>query len=335
MKDASPGTVTGGPDIRNDFVFYEHAFEETDTTTADFEEVNERLQLPYGRLDITSWHFDGILVLHTRNTYDGHYRFYKENRHNVVNLSFNLKGSYQIHHLGQTYTVRPRQHNMVYTPGTSNTFTNTDLETETFAIQIMPPVFLKFIESSNQLLGHFADQIREGLPAVLAADSLTLHPELQKAIHELLGCHYQGPLKKLFLLSKSLEILVMQTDAFLTRAHLKDYACTTPADRQRILFAGEYLVSHLAHPPNLSELARIAGLNEYKLKRGFREVFHQTVFGYLSGHRLELSRQLLLDTDKTAAEIAFELGYASPQHFNNAFKTKFGVTPKKITGYHF
>ena len=37
-----------------------------------------------------------------------------------------------------------------------------------------------------------------------------------------------------------------------------------------------------------------------------------------------------VNTQKTAAEVAFELGYATPQHFNNAFKKRFGVTPNLV-----
>ena len=81
-------------------------------------------------------------------------------------------------------------------------------------------------------------------------------------------------------------------------------------------------------PPNLSEIARTVGLNEYKLKRGFKEMFRMTVFGYLIEQRLLLARQTLLDTRKTAAEISYELGYCTPQHFNNAFKKRFGNTPE-------
>jgi AraC-like DNA-binding protein len=75
---------------------------------------------------------------------------------------------------------------------------------------------------------------------------------------------------------------------------------------------------------------RRVGLNEYKLKRGFRELFGTTVFAYLSEQRLALAKRMLLDTDKTAAEIAFELGYATPQHFSAAFKKRFGVSPKSM-----
>jgi AraC-like DNA-binding protein len=44
----------------------------------------------------------------------------------------------------------------------------------------------------------------------------------------------------------------------------------------------------------LVELAKITGLNEYKLKRGFKEVFNQTAFSYLSDLRLELAKIICL-----------------------------------------
>jgi AraC family transcriptional activator of pyochelin receptor len=59
-------------------------------------------------------------------------------------------------------------------------------------------------------------------------------------------------------------------------------------------------------------------------------MFNHTVFGYLIEQRLLLARQYLRDTLKTATEISSELGYASPQHFNNAFKKRFGITPALI-----
>jgi AraC family transcriptional activator of pyochelin receptor len=45
---------------------------------------------------------------------------------------------------------------------------------------------------------------------------------------------------------------------------------------------------------------------------------------------LNLAHRYLLDTLKTAAEIGYELGYSTPQHFNNAFKKKFGTTPFSV-----
>ena len=104
----------------------------------------------------------------------------------------------------------------------------------------------------------------------------------------------------------------------------------TKADKERIIAARDLVNERLDNPPNLSEIARMVGLNEYKLKRGFKETFRSTVFGYLSEQRLRLAFEQLKGTQKTASEIAADLGYATPQHFNNAFKKKFGMTPQMV-----
>jgi AraC-like DNA-binding protein len=89
-------------------------------------------------------------------------------------------------------------------------------------------------------------------------------------------------------------------------------------------------MGNLETPPTLSELARIVGINEYKLKRGFKETFGNTVFGYLGDARLEMAKNDLLENKKSVSDISAELGYSSVQHFSNAFKKKFGLSPGKL-----
>jgi AraC-like DNA-binding protein len=58
-------------------------------------------------------------------------------------------------------------------------------------------------------------------------------------------------------------------------------------------------------------------------------MFNQSVFAYLAEVRLEMARRALLEKKKTVTRIAFELGYASLQHFSKSFKDKFGKPPAK------
>ena len=98
---------------------------------------------------------------------------------------------------------------------------------------------------------------------------------------------------------------------------------------RKIKHAKEYLLKNELSAPTLKELARIAGLNEYQLKAGFKEIYGNTVFGYLLDHKLDHAR-VLLDSQKfQVAQVAYQIGYNNPSHFIAAFKKKFGVTPKK------
>ncbi|MBK5279668.1 MAG: helix-turn-helix transcriptional regulator [Bacteroidia bacterium] len=98
---------------------------------------------------------------------------------------------------------------------------------------------------------------------------------------------------------------------------------------RKIKHAKEYLLKHMETPPTLKELAKQAGLNEYQLKVGFKEIYGNTVFGYLLDHKLDHSRVLLDSAKYQVNEVAYQIGYTNPSHFIASFKKKYGVTPKK------
>ena len=98
---------------------------------------------------------------------------------------------------------------------------------------------------------------------------------------------------------------------------------------RKIKHAKEYLLKHMEAPPGLKELAKQAGLNEYQLKVGFKEIYGNTVFGYLLDHKLDHARVLLDSAKFQVNEVAYQIGYTNPSHFIASFKKKFGVTPKK------
>jgi len=100
------------------------------------------------------------------------------------------------------------------------------------------------------------------------------------------------------------------------------------SDIERIYHAKDILISQYDNPPTLLDLARRVGVNDNKLKLGFREVFGITVFGYLHNYRMEMAQMLLQEGKQSVAEVASHVGYSNPGHFAAAFKRKFGMSPK-------
>jgi AraC-like DNA-binding protein len=88
-----------------------------------------------------------------------------------------------------------------------------------------------------------------------------------------------------------------------------------------------HLEQHFLDEMSLPQLARICTLNEFKLKKGFRQLFGTTVFGFIQQLRMEYSGKLLRDTRTSIAETASIAGYQHAHHFSSAFKKHFGVTP--------
>ncbi|MBL7863694.1 MAG: helix-turn-helix transcriptional regulator [Cyclobacteriaceae bacterium] len=98
---------------------------------------------------------------------------------------------------------------------------------------------------------------------------------------------------------------------------------------RKIKHAKEHLLKHEQDAPTLKELSRLVGLNEYQLKAGFKEIYGNTVYGYLLDHKMDHAR-VILDSQKfQVAQVAYQVGYTNPSHFIAAFKKRYGVTPKK------
>jgi AraC-like DNA-binding protein len=93
--------------------------------------------------------------------------------------------------------------------------------------------------------------------------------------------------------------------------------------------AKEYLISDLQNSPTIKELAKHVALNEHNLKTGFKEIYGKTIHAFVKDYKMSKARELILKREFQIAEIADQLGYTNVSHFIDAFKKKFGTTPKK------
>lgn len=159
-------------------------------------------------------------------------------------------------------------------------------------------------------------------------DERDIPPSLLLVLNQLLSTQLSESAQKLFYQGKFYELLSLYFSNRLPNTETCPFLNDEETVR-KIKNAKEYLLKHTEAPPSLKELAKIAGLNEYQLKVGFKEIYGNTVFGFLLDHKLDHAR-LLLDTAKHQVnEVAYQMGYTNPSHFIAAFKKKFGITPKK------
>lgn len=311
-------------------------FLEGDNVVLDWREEKNTISLPFADIDTKEWCFDGIRIAHSDWTFHQMEKvdYSGTVKNEVVTLFFNLNGVVRTSHQGpsqmENFELGNYQHNLFYSSSSNGSFESKKKRLSTFMIQFALPTFLRITKNSNEVLDRFSQKIIEGRPIALAKNNLLLTSEMYEAINSILQCKYDNGLKRIYYLSKSVELLVLQADAFDNIERNKHLVIKSSYDTECIYFAKEYLLQNIATPPSLTQLSKICGLNEFKLKKGFKEIFGQTVFGFLSDKRLELGRMDLLEKVKPISEIAYELGYSSPQHFSLAFKKKFGVSPNVI-----
>lgn len=300
-------------------------------------EHSQKVSLPYIEIISNEWYFEGIRMVYAEWHYDRpvELKWNSDIKIELITLICNLKGSAIISNKADKHfqIMGSYQHNLFYSQhniADEGVLKFEGSHSSMFMIQFTKDSFLRITQDANDALNRFNENVFNSKTAILSPVNLPLNAPMQNIICNIVNCRYKDDLKKMFLLSKCIEFLVLQAEACNYSTDDSSGYIKTDYDKDCIMYAREYIMSNLEAPPSLSDLSKIVGINEYKLKRGFKELFGNTVFGYLSDARLEIAKNDLLKSKKTAGSIASELGYSSIQHFSNSFKKKFGFSPNKL-----
>nr|WP_068888836.1 AraC family transcriptional regulator [Pedobacter panaciterrae] len=196
----------------------------------------------------------------------------------------------------------------------------------TFDIHL-PVSFLTNYSGESRTMDDFLDHINKNLSRTLSKDEIKVSPKIFSAIHAIKNCAYQGLTRKIFLESKIYELIAFANeDSEGANIDLK----LTASDIECIKYAALLIRENLDSPATIIELARKVGINQTKLKSGFKRFFGNTVFGYLQETRMERARSFLLDTSLTIQEISNLSGYQNISNFSLAFKNTYGYPPNKL-----
>ncbi|MFC5044754.1 helix-turn-helix transcriptional regulator [Aquimarina hainanensis] len=276
------------------------------------------------------WELEGISISHNIIHFTSLEKHRSVNELEAVRLHFGLKGDYDFssQKLQTAHTFTGHHNNIMYSDGLDLEVCAKSKQIETFGVNFTPDSFVQIAQHGNDALKRLVENVIDKKNAVLSDEWRPNSFKIHQVINEILHCRFGGELKKLFLLSKSIELLVLQ--AALYEAKTSNTFIKTNTDKRKLFEAKEILTDQLGEPPTIYQLSKLVALNEYKLKKGFKELFGTTIFGYIHHNRMCIAQRLLLDTQKSAKEIAYEIGYSSPQHFSKAFKKEFGKTPDSI-----
>jgi AraC-like DNA-binding protein len=186
------------------------------------------------------------------------------------------------------------------------------------------------VEGDLEILGEFGESIRTRTPLFWGNRSFPISPEIYAILTDIANCQYHGILKKIYLESKVREVLLV----FLTQNALPPRKNTgsqwNKTDIEKLHAARAIVKQYMAKPYSIHALSKLVGLNEFKLKKGFKELFGTTIFGYLAEIRMQEARILLSESSYSIADISYLVGFKNPQHFTTAFKRTFGILPKRL-----
>ncbi len=196
------------------------------------------------------------------------------------------------------------------------------------SIQISPSLLSTYLGPDLEGLPKTLRDISEGCDNRGFAHKGPLSQAMSNAIRQVLYCPYSGATKLLFMESKAIELIAHQFAQIQSgETAIHSPITLTSGDIERIHHAKDILARDLERPPKLSELASAVGTNHCALNKGFREIYGDTVFGYLRVMRLTEAKRLLEEEGMNVTETALSVGYNSIPSFSRAFSEYFGQSP--------
>lgn len=158
-------------------------------------------------------------------------------------------------------------------------------------------------------------------------DRLAIQPRMAEIIHAIRNCTFQGFTRYLFIEAKLLELLALQIDQMATVSQMPAGAQWNKTDTEKLHAVREFIEHNYLMPLTLAEIVQQFGLNEFKLKKGYKELFNTTVFGHIHHLRMQKARQLLSQQAMNVSETADFIGYNNVSSFSTEFKKRFGYSP--------
>lgn len=156
-----------------------------------------------------------------------------------------------------------------------------------------------------------------------------INPSMAVILNQMISYNLNSSVKPLYFKGKVYELL----SHYFNRSEDADVEqCPFLVDEvnvAKLKRAKDIVVSRMAEPPTLKDLATEVDLSLKKLKEGFKQIYGDTVYGFLFDYKMEVARKLLESGEFNVNEVGLKVGYSTASHFIAAFKKKFGTTPKR------
>jgi len=251
-------------------------------------------------------------------------------RADQVVITYVLEGCVESSYTGldKVFQNKDGKASFIYAPRDNEHLLAENQYIDSLAIGISKKFFQELLTSDNDpWIESLLNQMECKKPFSPTMDSYPISVGIKNLLSEIRSSDLQGGLKALYRQSKITELLLRQLQDIYRFQQQSISSRIPPRDLEKLYWVKEYLETNSLGNISLSKLSKDSGLNLFKLKKEFKELFGVTVFEQVRALRMRYALNVLTDTDTTVGEVAQILGYEHTQHFSTAFKKHFGKSP--------
>jgi AraC-like DNA-binding protein len=271
---------------------------------------------------------DDFILIRFQNDTDEASTFQRPVTLGLIQFHFGLKGSAKFIFNNGNYTLDLKEEKclLFYNPEKELPL-NIEIAPKSWLITILVSI-KKFHGLFTTDAEHIPFLSKENKDKKYYNDS-DVSPSMAIVLNQMFHYNLNPSIKNLYYKGKGYELLSL---FFNRNEDPNAEQCPFLIDEENVLKikkAKEIIIANMAEPPSLESLANQVGLTLKKLKMGFKQIYGDTVYGFLFDYKMDYARQLLDSGSYNVNEVGLKIGYSTGSHFIAAFKKKFATTPKK------
>jgi AraC family transcriptional activator of pyochelin receptor len=245
-----------------------------------------------------------------------------------VGLSFSLKKNipYLIKNL-RAGVAKRNHYNLTFLPESHCELSLRKGEYESFGVEFMPEYLRKLGRDNAPLFREFVLSVLEGRPSSITEAHHVANSQIMDIVNELVHFRYPGTMPSLYIKSKVVDLLRLSIENIYTAGKDITTSGISTSDLKALTSVREFILANLDNPGTLPEIAIRTGINEFKLKTGFRKAFGKSVIAFVHEERLLRAKALITETELPMKVIAIKAGYRNLSNFTTAFRKLFGYPP--------
>lgn len=267
------------------------------------------------------------LHLHTSKPF----QFLDTQSHEAAESLFVLKGDVESRFDAYDHPLQfaRRNQSIQYNPDFSGSHTIYSKEFHALTISYDIKYLAALLESGgNHTLHKVMKSIQQKQSFLSVPYAMNVSGRIAEVIHTIQTCPFQGITRYIFIESKLMELFVLQMEQ-LHSMQDSSREKWSKADEEKLFAVNEFIQHSFLEALSLRELTVKFGLNEFKLKKGYKEFFKTTVFGHVHQLRMQKAKSLLREREMNVSEVAFYIGYDNVSSFSSEFKKRFGCSPRE------
>ena len=249
----------------------------------------------------------------------------------LLKLRFHLGNHIQYHIEGLGNLVFYEQgYNLLHIPYQNNhlhfqhagVYVSVDIHYPVYTLsQKLPPLVL---------MNDFQKKVLHQQPAMLVPVNQVANRTLLTQVHQLMQAA-QRPGNSLYTRSMALLAHCIEN---ISEHPVWEPVTLSMQEAQAIYQARTKMEKELKQEWTMKELIELTGLNDYKLKTGFQQLYQSSPAEYLRDIRMEKAWQLLSGKKHTVSQVAREVGYTNLSAFSKAFKKYYHITARQRSKEH-